>query len=182
MSRKYKFRNQDKLHFVSFAIVHWIDLFIRPTYSEVILESIKHCQKEKGLEVYAWCIMPSHIHLIIGTSDKPMQDILRDFKSHTSRKLKEEINGNPTESRKEWMVWMMERAGKMNGNNRGWQLWQQHNQPIELNDNSMLDQKLDYLHMNPVVSGFVNEAEYWRWSSAIDYSGGRGLLDIINIE
>ncbi len=181
MSRKYKFRNQEKLYFVSFAAVYWIDLFIRPVYVEVVLESVKHCQVTKGLEVYEWCIMPSHIHLIIGTSDKPMQDILRDLKSYTSRKLKEEIQENPAESRKEWILRMMERAGKLNGNNSGWQLWQQHNQPIELSDNSMLDQKLDYLHMNPVVSGFVSESEHWRWSSAIDYTGGRGLLEIVVI-
>ena len=159
---------------MSFATVHWVDLFVRPEYSEVILESLNYCQKEKGLEVFAWCIMPSHIHLIIGTNTDPMQNILRDLKSHTSRKLKEELRANPVESRKEWIIWMMERAGKKNGNNKGWQLWQQHNQPIELSDNMMLDQRLNYLHMNPVVSGFVNEPEHWRYSSAIDYSGGRG--------
>lgn len=136
----------------------------------------------KGLEIYAWCIMPSHIHLIIGTVDKPMQDILRDFKSYTSRKLREEISNHPSESRREWIQWMMEKAGKRNGNNNDWQLWQQHNQPIELNDNKMLDQRLNYLHMNPVISGFVNEPEHWKYSSAIDYSGGKGLLDVIIIE
>ncbi len=182
MSRKYKFRDQEKLHFVSFATIHWIDLFVRPEYSEVLIESIKYCQSEKGLEIYAWCIMPSHVHLIIGTRDKPMQDILRDFKSHTSRILRETIQTNPIESRKEWIIWMMERAGKKNGNNNDWQLWQQHNHPIELNSNEMLDQRLGYLHMNPVVSGFVNEPEHWKYSSAIDYAGYKGLLDICFIE
>ena len=132
MSRKYKFRDQDKLHFVSFATVHWIDLFTRATYSNILVDSIKHCQKAKGLEVWAWCIMSSHGHMIIGSQDAPMQDILRDLKSFTSRKLKEEIQMNPQESRKEWLLWMMERAGKKNGNNTNWQLWQQHNHPIEL--------------------------------------------------
>lgn len=162
--------------------MYWIDLFIRPEYSEITIESLKHCQAMKGLEIYAWCIMPSHIHLIIGTVDKPMQDILRDFKSYTSRKLREEISNHPSESRREWIQWMMEKAGKRNSNNNDWQLWQQHNQPIELNDNKMLDQRLNYLHMNPVISGFVNEPEHWKYSSAIDYSGGKGLLDVIIIE
>jgi len=57
----------------------------------------------------------------------------------------------------------------------------QHNQPIELNTNEMLDQKLDYLHDNPVVSGFVNEPEHWRYSSAMDYAGGKGLLEVVAI-
>ena len=182
MSRKYKFNDQTKLHFVSFATVYWIDLFVRPEYIETLIKSLKHCQKEKGLEVYAWCIMPSHVHMIIGTKHKPMQDILRDFKSHTSRKLREEISCNPIESRKEWIIWMMERAGRENGNNKDWQLWQQHNHPIELDNNDILDQKLNYIHMNPVTSGFVNEPEHWRYSSAIDYASGKGMLAICFID
>ena len=111
-----------------------------------------------------------------------MQDILRDLKSFTSRNLNEAIKTHPQESRKEWMIWMMERAGKRNGNNNDWQLWQQHNQPIELNTNEMMDQRLDYLHHNPVEAGFVSEPEHWRYSSAIDYAGGKGLLDVCFIE
>ncbi|UII26427.1 transposase [Fulvivirga maritima] len=139
MSRKYKFRDQERLYFVSFATVYWIDLFVRPEYNEVLLESLRFCQTAKGLKIFAWCIMTSHVHLIIGTSDQPMEDILRDFKSYTSRKLRSEIEKHPTESRKEWILWMMKRAGEKNGNNNLWQLWQQHNQPIELSNNKMMD-------------------------------------------
>lgn len=178
MSRKYKFRDQAKLYFVSFATVYWVDLFVRPEYNELLLESLRYCQNEKGLEVYGWCIMTSHVHLIIGTKDKPLQDILRDFKSYTSRKLKNEIDQHPSESRREWIKWMMKRAGAKNGNNKEWQLWQQHNHPIELNTNELFEQKLDYLHNNPVESGFVSESFHWKYSSAIDYSGGKGLIDI----
>ena len=78
----------------------------------MILESIRFCQQNKGLEIYAWCIMSNHIHLIIGTHDKRMEDIVRDLKKYTSVKLLESIRENPQESRKEWMLWMFERAGK----------------------------------------------------------------------
>ena len=84
MSRKYKFRDNDKLYFVSFAIVQWIDLFIRNEYKDVILKSIDYCIKNKGLEVYGWCIMTSHIHLIIGSNKEPLKDIIRDLKRFTS--------------------------------------------------------------------------------------------------
>ncbi len=70
MSRKYKFTDQDKLYFVSFAVINWIDLFIRRQYKDIIVSSLAYCQKEKGLELFGWCIMTSHIHLIIGTSGK----------------------------------------------------------------------------------------------------------------
>jgi len=178
MSRKYKILDQEKIYFVSFATINWIDLFIRKEYSQILLESLKYCQVNKGLELFAWCIMPSHMHLIIGTNKNKIQDILRDFKSFTSHKLKEEILNNNQESRKEWIYWMMMRAGKKNSNNDNWQLWQQHNHPITLSTNEMINQRLEYLHNNPVKAGFVNEAEYWRNSSATDYAGGKGLLDI----
>ena len=72
----------------------------------------------------------------------------------------------------------MERAGKKNSNNNNYQFWQQDNHPIELWDNYMMDQKLEYLHMNPVLSGFVDRPEEYLYSSARDYAGDKGLLDI----
>ena len=80
MSQKYKFRDNDKLYFVSFAVVNWIDLFIRNEYKDIIVKALEYCIKNKGLEVYAWCIMTSHIHLIIGSNKDPLQNIIRDLK------------------------------------------------------------------------------------------------------
>jgi putative transposase len=74
-------------------------------------------------------------------------------------------------------------AGKdENGNNRGFQLWQQDNHPIELCDNYMKEQKLEYLHQNPVVSGFVSLSEDYVYSSAKDYAREKGLLEIKFLE
>ena len=84
MSRKYKFGDNDIIYFVSFAITNWIDLFIRNEYSQEIFNSIKHCQANKDLELYGWCIMSSHVHLIIGTKGNPLQNIMRDLKRHTA--------------------------------------------------------------------------------------------------
>lgn len=187
-SRKYKFHDQQKPYFVSFAVFNWIDLFIRNEYKEILLDSLKFCQSNKGLEVYAWCIMTSHVHLIIGTHSNKMEDILRDFKSFTSRKLRLTIEENPAESRKEClprfsrgMLKMMYDAGLTNSNNRGFQLWQQHNHPVELSTNEMIDQRLHYVHYNPVESGIVSNPHDYVYSSALDYSGERGLLPVILI-
>ena len=57
MSNKYKFHNPDGIYFVSFSVVGWIDVFIRPIYKHILLESLKYCQKEKGLVIYAWIII-----------------------------------------------------------------------------------------------------------------------------
>jgi len=103
---------------------------------------------------------------------------MRDFKSHTSRELKKAIKNNIQESRKEWLLWMMERAGKKNSNNKSFQFWQQDNHPVELWDNYMLEQKLNYLHENPVRAGIVLKPEDYLYSSAKDYAGENGLLEI----
>lgn len=182
MSRKYKIRDQNYPHFVSFAVVHWIDLFTRSVYRQILIDSLKFCQKNKGLILYAWCIMTNHVHLIIGTNDRTMEDILRDMKSYTSRKLKEAITDNAEESRKKWILWMIKQAGNKNRNNQGWQLWQQHNHPIELSNDNLIRQRLEYLHNNPVKAGFVQNPEDWLYSSAGDYCGRKGFLDVVLID
>jgi REP element-mobilizing transposase RayT len=127
MSRKYKFHDNDKLYFISFATVYWLDVFVREEYMRIVLDSWKFCQEKKGLEIYGWCIMPSHVHMIFGTNKNKLEDIVRDMKSFTSTTLRKNISENVQESRKEWMIWIacpdfsgMERAGKKNGNNNDW--------------------------------------------------------------
>ena len=178
MSRKYKFHDNDKLYFISFATIHWIDVFIREEYNQVIIDSWKHCQQNKELEIYGWCIMTSHIHMIIGSRKNMLEDIVRDMKKQTSLELKEAIKNNVRESRKGWIMWMMERDGKKNGNNKDWQFWQHHNKPIEIKDQEMFDKTLDYIHQNPLAAGFVTRPEDWKYSSARDFCGMKGLVEL----
>ena len=67
------------------------------------MNSLKYCQKHKGLEVYAFCIMPSHIHLIFGSNgDEMLADIIRDLKSYTSRSIRKLLEDHSFgESRRE---------------------------------------------------------------------------------
>lgn len=178
MSRKYRFYNKEGLYFVGFASVYWIDVFVRDEYNYALVESLDYCRKNKGMEIYAWCIMPSHMHLIFRVRENNPGEIVGHFKTFTSKKVQKMIEENVQESRKEWMLWLMERAGQKNSNVKKRQLWQQNNKPIELWSVEVIEQKLDYIHSNPVEAGFVSEPHHWKYSSAIDYSGGKGLLEI----
>jgi len=182
MSRKYKFNDQYQLYFVTFAVVNWIDLFIRNEYKNIMLDNWKHCQVEKGLEIYGWCIMTSHIHMIIGTHGDKLENIMRDMKRHTSIALRQAIEQHPAESRREWMLGMMKRAGTENNHNSTFQLWRQDNHPIELFDLKILHQKLDYIRYNPVIAGIVEKPEDYLYSSARDYCGLPGLIEIIKVD
>jgi len=179
MSRKYKFYTPEGLYFVSFATVNWIDVFTRNIYKDIMVNSLNYCIKEKGLIVYSWIIMTNHVHLIIRSKSLPLEGIMRDLKSFTSREVVNAIKENPQESRREWMIWMFNRAGKKNGNNKNAQFWQQHNQPVELGREAYdIEKYVDYIHDNPVKSGIVARAEDYLYSSAIDYSGGKGYVKI----
>ncbi len=172
MSRKYKIWNQDKLYFVTFTTIEWIDLFTRRVYRDILLDSLRYCQNNKGLDLCAYCIMSRHAHLIIGRSgDQPIEGIIRDIKKFTSVKIIEEVQMNSEESRKEFLLWHFGKAGRFNPNNKNFQVWQQHSHPIELNTNNKLTRCLNYIHQNPVQAGIVLSPEEYLYSSASNYAG-----------
>ena len=175
MSRNYKFHNPEGIYFVSFAVVEWVDVFTRNEYKDILLDSLRYCQKNKGLDIFAWCIMTNHVHLIIRAKENyVLQDIMRDFKKFTSKEIINAIKENPEESRKEWFLEKFTTKESIC-------FWGADNHPIELWSNKVFDQKLDYLHNNPVEEGLVFRAEQYVYSSAIDYAGEKGLLDIVII-
>ncbi len=182
MSRKYKFHDQEQLYFVTFAVVGWIDMFTREEYKRILLDSWKYCMENKGLEIYGWCIMTSHVHMIIGTNKDKLENIMRDMKRHTSEQLRACIKSHPQESRREWILWLMERAGLKNSNNIGFQLWRQDNHPLVMDDIVKLHKSLDYIHNNPVEAGIVEKPEDYLYSSARDYYGFKGMIDIKMVE
>jgi REP element-mobilizing transposase RayT len=155
MSRNYRFYNNHGLYFISFATVYWLDVFTRQLYLSVLSDSITYCREHEGMEVYAYCFMPSHVHLVFKSSTGDPSGLIRDFKGFTSKKIVQSIQDNPVESRKEWLLDMFEKAGKKNPTVSNRQFWQQHNKPIELWSSRVIKQKIDYIHNNPVISGFV---------------------------
>src|SRR5680860_449048 len=176
MSRKYKFHNPEGVYFVSFAVEGWVDVFTRNEYKNILVENLKYCQNQKGLEIFAWCIMTNHVHLVIRAKDGyRLSDILRDFKKFTSKELLKAIAANIQESRKDWLLEQFETP-------EGFRFWRADNKPIELWSNAVIDQKITYLHQNPVEEGLVFKAEDYVYSSAIDYSGENGMLDIIVVK
>jgi len=167
------------LYFVTFTVVGWVDVFTRTVYRNILIDSFNYCTKEKGLVIYAWVIMTNHVHMIIARNGQiSLEDIMRDMKKFTSVEIVHAIENSNKESRKQWMISIFKTYGKANSNNTKFQFWQQNNHPIELTANKVIEQKLEYIHKNPVKHGFSNSAECYDWSSAIDYAGGKGLVDI----
>lgn len=175
----YKIRNKEGIHFITFAVVKWVDVFTRKEYRDIVIDSIKHCQANKGLVLHCWCLMSNHIHLVVSAKEHNTSDILRDFKKFTSKQIIQAIKEHPKESRREWMLHIFEIAGEQNSRNKTYQFWQQDNHPKEIFSLDFALQKLAYIHNNPVTAGIVFKAEEYVYSSARDYYGtGKGLLDV----
>jgi len=176
----YKIRNQAAIHFITFAVVEWIDVFTRKDYRDIVLDSIRFCQKGKGLLLHSWCIMSNHVHLIVSAKENNLSDILRDFKKFTSKQIITAIENNPGESRKDWMLEIFKEQGSKNSRNSTYQFWRQDNQPQELFSAAFIFQKTNYIHQNAVEAGIVEQAEDYLYSSAKDYHLTKkcGLLDV----
>jgi putative transposase len=182
MSTKYKFWDSGRVYFVTFSVVEWIDVFTRNEYREIVVNSLQYCISNKGLNVHAWVIMSNHVHLLISLQDNTtntFSDIMRDMKKYTAMHIIKAMRENPQESRKDWLLNMLLKAGKSNPNNTNFQLWRQDNHPIQITDGAHYNNTLHYIHQNPVLAGWVHQQEHYPWSSAADYAGQQGVLPVV---
>jgi REP element-mobilizing transposase RayT len=176
MNRKYKFHNPEGTYFVSFAVRKWVNVFSKNEYKNIFVENLAFYQLQEGLEIYAWCIMNSHIHLIVSAEKgRVLQNVLRNLKSKTGKEIIRAISGNSEESRKEWLLEQFK-------TDSGFRFWQKGSHPMELRSQTQMEHMLDFVHQNPVKEGLVFKPEDYKYSSASDYAIGKGLLDIQLIE
>lgn len=174
---RYLISDQNAVYFLTFTVVGWVDVFTRKEHKLEIVESLNYCIQHKGLIVYAWCIMSNHVHLIVRAKEGfRLSDIIRDFKKFTAKRIIGKIEKEP-ESRRDWMLNMFEFAGRKLQRIQKYKFWKDDNHAIELNTR-MMDQRLDYIHLNPVRAMLVEESAHYIFSSARDYAGKSGLVNI----
>ena len=118
MSSKYKVGDDAIPHFITFSVVGWIDIFTRECYKDIMINSLKYCQENKGLILHAWVIMTNHVHLIMSSDTNKIENIVRDLKKYTSKQIIASIESNTEESRKEWMLNIFRFTGANNKNNK----------------------------------------------------------------
>jgi putative transposase len=172
MGYAYKIRDQQGCYFITCTVVQWIDVFTRRQYADIIVGSLRHCIKHKGLHVYGWVIMSNHIHLIIsGSEENDLSNILRDFKKYTSSTIVDAIENNPGESRRNWLLWLLKNEDEIT-------FWQPDNHPEEIISQAFFLQKLNYIHQNPIRAGIVDREEDYIYSSARDFHNIKGLVEL----
>ena len=180
MGFKYAIRS-DKLHFLTHTIVDWIDIFTRRELGDIIVNSLNYCIEKKGLTIFSWCLMTNHLHLIAEAREGYiLSHIIRDLKKFTAYTILKAIKEEP-ESRKDWMLYRFEYAGKFMKRIEKYHFWQDGNHAVYLDPHKpkMMQQRLNYTHENPVRAGIVENAADYLYSSARDYCGGKGLVNIM---
>jgi REP element-mobilizing transposase RayT len=173
MGSKYAIRS-DHPYFLTHTINGWADLFTRKELAEIVVNALNYCVDSKGLIVHAWCLMPSHLHMIANTNNAEIRlsDVMRDFKKFTSKAIIRFLQP-PAESRRDWLLKLFS-VGKNN-----FQVWQEGMHPEALFTRDFMRQKLNYIHYNPVAAGLVYTPESYVYSSALEYyTGQKGLVNL----
>jgi len=177
MTTGYQIKEQDGLYYLTLQIVDWVDIFTGAVYKDIVIDSMRHCIKQKGLQVFAYVIMSNHVHLVAHSSSGQLSNILRDFKKYTSKKIIETIEMIP-ESRRDWMLNQFRFNASKHKRNSNYQVWTHENHAILLYSNNFIAEKIEYIHNNPVRAKIVQNPEDYLYSSARNYASLSAVLEI----
>jgi len=181
MTTGYQIVDQTALYYLTLQVVDWIDIFTRQLYRDIVIESLRYCQQNKGLQVFGYVIMSNHVHLIANSPNGHLSETLRDFKKFTSKTIIDAIN-NGNESRREWMLNRFSYNANRHSRNQNYQFWTHENHAVILYSNDFIAEKLEYMHNNPVRAGLVDKPEDYLYSSARSYADMDGLLEIVFLD
>ncbi len=176
MSERYKIFDADKAYFITFTLVELVNLFDKSNYSKIIIDSIKFCQKEKGLELFGYCIMPSHVHLIVRSEKTYLSNIVRDIKKFTAGEILKALKKDQSNS---GILKIFSKAAQSIKRNKNFKVWQDGYHPEIITSNKFFYQKMNYMHNNPLEAGLANNVIDYPLSSARNYSGSEAVLEII---
>jgi REP element-mobilizing transposase RayT len=168
---RYKIIYPEQPHFITLTVLHWIPVFTRTETVDILLDSLKHLSQE-GLNVYAYVILENHCHLVV-QSNALDRDIAR-YKSYTAKRIIQYLAKNNVKQILDQLAFYK----KAHKGDRAYQFWQEGVHPELIQGDTMMKQKIDYIHFNPIKRGYVDKAEHWRYSSARDYLGQQGLLEV----
>lgn len=167
------------LYFTTSTVIDWVDIFSRPTYKHIVVESLEYCQRQKGLRIYTWVLMTNHLHMVVGVEDKQtVGDILRDFKKFMNKQILKMLEQDEHESRRKWMLDRFRFAGTNDGRITNYRFWQEGNHVEEIHTEDFLWQKINYIHQNPVHAEIVARPDDYLFSSGSNYAGEKGLLPV----
>ena len=169
---RYRISNNTAPHFLTATVNHWLPIFTRTETVNIVLDSWRYLQQQAGMEIYAYVILENHLHLV-ATSDDLSHDMQR-FKSYSAKRI---INCLQ-QRREKGILEMLALFKRPHKTECTYQVWEEGNHPQLIESEQVMRQKIDYIHQNPVKRGYVDLPEHWRYSSARDYAGMDGLIEV----
>ena len=166
MRSRYRVVAPHSSQFVTSTIVEWLPVFTTRTRCHILADSLAFCQAKKGLQIYAWVILDNHFHAILAAPD--LTQVVADLKRHTAKLLLKSIESDG----QEWLLNQLAYYRAKDKQQSLYQVWQEGFHPQAILDDAMMQQKLDYIHANPVKRGLVALPEHWRYSSAHEWLSG----------
>jgi len=154
------------------TIVAWLPVFATRRFAEAILDSWRFLQTKRDIDIIAYVILENHLHWIAVGPDLSLR--VGQFKSFTARTIIDAMK----ETNYETMLQELEFYKKRHKIDQQFQFWQESSHPQVIEHEDMMEQKINYIHNNPVKRGYVDDAVHWRYSSARNYAGLPGLIDI----
>ena len=117
-------------------------------------------------------ILENHLHAVAQADNLPK--VWANFKSYTARKIIDHLQEQNTD----FLLQRLAFGKKPHKSDRQFQFWQEGSHPQVMACPKVLRQKLQYIHENPVKRGYVELPEHWRYSSAQNYMGKQGLIEV----
>ena len=159
----------NRSYFLTSTVINWFKVFENVALCDLVIESLRFCIHHKGLNIYSYCIMPSHLHLVANCNEPcQLKDTIRDFKRHTARICFDYIQEN-SNFFDNMMIQTFIEEGESSVKNKTIKFWQVGNHAIELYSERFSWWKIEYIHQNPVKAGLVDKPEKWKYSSASNY-------------
>lgn len=169
---RYKIHEPLVPHFLTCTVLHWIPLFTRTESVQIVIDSLKYLQEHDNLKLYAYVILENHLHLIAASDD--IAHSMHKFKAFTAKKIVELLRERNAQTILDQLAFYK----KAHKTKTAFQIWQEGIQPKMIQSEQMMRERIDYIHLNPVKRGYVDEAAHWRYSSARNYTGSLGLIEI----
>jgi REP element-mobilizing transposase RayT len=169
---RYKIHEPTYPHFITCTILHWIPIFTRTETTDIIFNSLKYLQQTDNLKLYAYVILENHLHLIVQSDD--LSKSMESFKKYTARQIIDLLKMRNVTT----ILNQLSFYKKAHKDDREYQLWQEGIAPKLIQDDEMMVERINYIHNNPIKRGYVDEAKHWRYSSARDYEGDVGLIEV----
>ncbi|MFO8101821.1 MAG: transposase [Dehalococcoidia bacterium] len=158
-------------YFLTATIVDWLPLFSDPLVVNIILDSFQFMQKNDRLTIYAYVIMENHLHLVASSANLTKE--IGNFKSYTARQVIDYYKHDNQQ-----VLLSLSMAKKPFKDDRDYQFWQEGSHPQQIQNREMMRQKIEYCHHNPVRKGYIDKSEDWHYSSARDYAGKTGPVEV----